>query len=63
MTTSALPSEAESPPAPVRRLEAVPEPAPAPEHDHDWWLVQVDYSDGSCVREFACHGCTAVWFV
>jgi hypothetical protein len=56
MTTFAVPTEAEASPAPGRRLEAVPE------HEHDWRLVQVDYSDGSCVREFACHDCTAVWF-
>ena len=56
MTTFAVPSEAEASPAPTRRLEVVPE------HDHDWRLVQVDYSDGRCVREFACHECTAVWF-
>ena len=56
MTTFAVPSEAEASPAPTRRLEVVPE------HDHDWRLVQVDYSDGRCVREFACHDCTAAWF-
>jgi hypothetical protein len=33
-----------------------------PAHEHDWRLVQVDYTDGVCVREFACDGCAGVWF-
>jgi hypothetical protein len=31
-------------------------------HDHDWRLVQVDWSDGAMVKEFACAACPAVWF-
>ena len=36
---------------------------PATAHDHDWRLVQVDYTDGTSVREFACAECNGVWFV
>lgn len=31
-------------------------------HDHDWRLVQVDWSDGACVKEYVCARCPAVWF-
>lgn len=32
------------------------------EHEHDWHLVSIDYEGESSVREFACAGCTEVWF-
>jgi hypothetical protein len=32
-----------------------------PRHEHDWRLVQVDWTDGGCVKEFDC-ACGAVWF-
>ena len=44
---------------------AVPGPIeapPSPPHEHAWRLVQVDYTDGCCVREYACGSCAAVWF-
>ena len=31
-------------------------------HEHDWRLVQVDWSDGACIKEFSCAGCSGVWF-
>lgn len=31
-------------------------------HDHDWRLVQVEYDDGACIKEYSCAGCEGVWF-
>jgi hypothetical protein len=33
----------------------------APRHEHDWRLVQVDWTDGGCIKEFDC-ACGEVWF-
>lgn len=33
----------------------------APRHEHDWRLVQVDWTDGGCIKEFDC-SCGEVWF-
>lgn len=32
-----------------------------PRHEHDWRLVQVDWTDGGCIKEFDC-ACGEVWF-
>jgi hypothetical protein len=55
LDAATAPTEARTPrqPAPPA-LEVV--------HDHDWRLVQVDWSDGACVREYVCAHCPAVWF-
>lgn len=37
--------------------------ATVPGHDHAWSLVAVDFADCPPVSEYACSGCSAVWFV
>lgn len=51
----------DDPSAPATAPRSSPRPALGLVHEHDWRLVQVDYTDGACIREFGC-SCRAVWF-
>jgi hypothetical protein len=55
LDVATAPSDVRAPRPPAR-------PALGVVHDHDWRLVQVDWSDGAMVKEFACAACPAVWF-
>ena len=43
------------------RQAARPQLEVVPPHEHDWRQVQVDWTDGGCIKEFDC-ACGEVWF-